>query len=157
MRNVDQIRSAAVAAVFASSALMALAAPVAANSAATGFSGRWQSIDCASLEGAPPDCSVWGDGSLQFMTIGPGATPAATYQDTYASVCADNGGPSRWVAAGSGEYDDIFLWLTFTKSGCGTFGMGGYGGVQLYHDPGSDTIWEDEDGDGYGLIWYRVP
>jgi hypothetical protein len=52
--------------------LAALAAPAVAGSPATGFTGQWQSIDCASLEGAPADCSVWGDGSLQFMTIGPG-------------------------------------------------------------------------------------
>jgi len=157
MRQRSRIRSAAAAAIVASSAFAALAAPVVASSPGTGFTGRWESIDCASLEGAPPDCSIWGDGSLQTMTIGPGATPAATYQDAFASVCANNGSPStRWVAAGSGEYEDIFLWLTFDKSGCGTFGMGGYGGVQLYHDPGSDTIWQGA-GDGYGWIWYRVP
>jgi hypothetical protein len=158
MRHQSRLRSVAAATILASSTLTALAAPTLAIDPATGFTGRWQSIDCASYEGAPPDCSIWGDGSLQTMTIGPGATPAATYQDAFASVCADNGSPStRWVAAGSGEYEDIFLWLTFHKSGCGAFGMGGYGGVQLYHDPGSDTIWEDEDGDGYGWIWYRVP
>jgi hypothetical protein len=47
------------------------------------------------------------------------------------------------------------LWVTFYKSGCGAFGMGGYT-IQLYHDPGSDTVWEDPDGDGWGVTWYRA-
>ena len=154
----SRIRSAAAAAILASFAAVALVAPAIADSPATGFTGRWESIDCASYLGAPADCSISGDGSLQTLTIGPGTTPVATYQDSFARFCANNGSPStRWVAVGTGEYEDIFLSLTFFKSGCGAFGMGGYGGVQLYHDPGSDTIWEDEDGDGYGLIWNRVP
>jgi hypothetical protein len=33
--------------------------------------------------------------------------------------------------------------------------MGGYS-IQLYYDPGSDTIWEDTDGDGLGTLWSRV-
>jgi hypothetical protein len=129
-----------------------------ASSPATGFTGTWEAIDCATSEIGEVDCSVAGDGSTMELVIGPGSTPRAIFQDTYATACADNGNANtRWVAAGTGEYDDIFLWLTFSKSGCGTFGKGGYGGVQLYHDPGSDTIWWDADGDGWGNLWYRTP
>lgn len=141
----------AVALTF-SVASAALAAP------AAGFAGVWRTVDCAQWwEDGHVDCAVWGDGSQLSMTIGEGDTPRATFQDSFASVCANGGSAStRWVAAGTGIYEDIFLWLTFTKSGCGSFGQGGYGGVQLYHDPGSDTLWEDEDGDGWGYIWYRL-
>jgi hypothetical protein len=92
------------------------------------------------------------------LAIGPGDQPSITFQDTFASYCEHNDSPAtRYVAAGYGEYDDIFLWVTFHKTGCGSFGQGGSTGSQLYHDPGSDTIWEDEDGDDWGYIWYRVP
>jgi len=145
-------------------AMPALAAFEAAAGALTGFAGNWTATDCATWweeneDGSHDvDCSIWGDGSSLTLHIGPGDHPRVVFQDSYASTCANNGSSTeRWVAAGSGEYDDIFLWLTFSKSGCGSFGMGGYGGVQLYHDPGSDTIFEDGDGDGWGTNWYRAP
>jgi hypothetical protein len=139
--------------------VLALSAPALfAAGAPSGFVGGWRTIDCATSGDAGADCAVWGDGSVMTLSISPGEAPHAVFQDTYASVCASNGSQStRWVAVGTGEYDAEYLWLTFTKSGCGSFGMGGYGGVQLYYDPGSDTIWQDEDGDGWGLIWYRTP
>jgi hypothetical protein len=139
--------------------LVAFIATPASAAASSAYTGNWISTDCASWwEDAHLDCQQWGDGSFMTLHIGVGDAPRAVYRDSYASVCANNGSPStRWVAAGSGEYDDIFLWLTFTKSGCGTFGDGGYGGVQLSTDVGSDTMWEDEDGDGWGITWYRAP
>ena len=144
-------------AVVAAVALTLAVASVALAAPKAGFAGQWQSVDCAQgWEDGQVDCSVWGDGSQLSMTIGSGSTPRATFQDSYALVCAINGSAStRWVAAGTGAYEDIFLWVTFTKSGCGTFGQGGYA-VQLYHDPGSDTIWEDPDGDGWGYVWHRA-
>jgi len=144
-------------AMAAAAALSFAAAPVALAAPPAGFVGQWESVDCAQWwEDGHVDCSVWGDASQLSMTIGKGSTPRVTFQDAYAFVCAINGSPStRWVAAGSGVYEDIFLWVTFTKSGCGTFGQDGYV-VQLYHDAGSDTIWEDPDGDGWVLVWYRA-
>ena len=159
MKRSREIRSAVVAAFIAGSAVVASIAPAAAASPATGFTGRWTAIDCATWWESPNpvDCGVWGDGSALTLTIGPGERPAATFQDAYASVCANGGSPStRWIAAGTGEYGGIHLWLTFSKSGCGTYGMGGYGGVQLYHDPGSDTLWEGVGDDGWGIVWYRA-
>jgi hypothetical protein len=141
-------------------ALLTLAALVPAAAAAdptTGFTGTWRTTDCAAWwQDGHLDCTVFGDGSEETLVIGPGETPRATLQDSYASICANSGSPStRWLAAGTGEYDDVFLWLTFNKSGCGTFGMGGYGGVQLYHDAGSDTIWEGVT-EEWGYMWYRA-
>lgn len=125
---------------------------------ASSFTGIWTAVDCASWwEDAHLDCSVWGDGSQQTLRIGFGEAPRVTYEDAYASFCFNNGGHStRWIAAGSGEFDTPYLWVNFTKSGCGEFGTGGYT-IQLYYDPGSDTIWEDTDGDLWGTTWYRAP
>src|SRR5258705_6010225 len=44
-----------------------------------------------------------------------------------------------------GEYGDIFLFVTLFKSGCGTSGTGGVDSLELYWDPGSDTVWDDHD------------
>jgi hypothetical protein len=138
-----------------------------ATSTPSGFVGRWTAIDCPSEGGAPADCSIpwryddlgnpiYGDASALILRVSQGLAPAVTYEDTYASSCDNNDSPStRWIAAGTGEYDDPFLWANFTKSGCGAFAMGGYS-IQLYYDPGSDTIWEDTDGDNLGTIWTRA-
>ncbi len=140
-------------------ASLTFAPTVMAAGAPSGFTGLWESVDCASLEGAPPDCSVWGDGSLQTLSIGPGDAPQIVYQDTYASVCANNSFPAtRYIAAGTGEYFEIWLFATFHKTGCGAFAMDHADSIymQFYWDAGSDTLWQDEDGDGYGYIWSRA-
>lgn len=140
-----------------------------ASSTPSGFVGIWTSIDCPSVGGATPDCSVpwfyddsgnpiYGDASVQTLRISQGLMPRITYEDSYARTCDNGGSPStRWIAAGTGEYDPPFevLWANFTKSGCGVYAMGGYT-IQLYYDPGSDTIWEDSDGDNLGTLWSRV-
>jgi len=137
---------------------------IASHTPTSRFVGSWTAIDCPSVGGAAPDCSVpwfgdvYGDASLMTLQIGRGLTPPVKYQDSYASSCDNNGSPStRWVASGTGEYAPPFdfLWANFTKSGCGAFGMGGYS-IHLYHDPGSDTIWEDTDGDNHGTLWSRA-
>jgi len=157
---MKRIRSGVAATLVAGSVLAGLASPVLAGSGATGFTGHWTTVDCAQWWEDPHvvNCELWGDGSRLTLAIGPGVTPTVVFQDFFASVCANNGSRStRWIAAGTGEFDEAFLWPTYTKSGCGTFGMGGYGGDALYHDPGSDTLWEDPDGDGWGYVWHRVP
>lgn len=129
---------------------------LAAGSSTHGFAGRWTAVDCAAWwEDGHLDCSVWGDGSYQTLDIGRGDDPRIRFEDYYAGYCANNDSPStHWVAAGYGQYDGPFLWPTYTKSGCGRFGSGGYASGALYYDSGSDTIWEDPDGDGWGLVWY---
>jgi len=158
MNHAKQARAALASVVLASSALVVLAIPTLGASPATGYTGRWTAIDCATWWEEPHvvDCSIWGDGSVQTLTIGPGSRPTATYQDTYASVCAGDGFPdTRFVAAGRGEFDEPYLWVTYRRTGCGVVATGGVA-IQYYHDAGSDTIWEDPDGDGWGLNWVRA-
>ena len=129
-----------------------------ATSAASGFVGQWTTIDCATSPEGVIDCDVWGDGSLMALRIGVGEHPRVTFQDFYASSCDNEGSPAtHWVGAGRGTYEDIFLFVGLDKTGCGRTQMGAAVEFQFYHDPGSDTLWEDEDGDGWGYIWYRFP
>ncbi len=123
-----------------------------------GFPGTWQAVDCAQWwEDGHLACDVWGDGSDLSLSIGRGDTPKVGLQDSYASFCANNGSTAtRFVASGYGTYSGGQLTPTYTKSGCGRVGAGGFVGADLYHDPGSDTLWEDPDGDGWGIVWYRV-
>lgn len=131
-----------------SGALMLLA-PTA--SAASGFVGQWTTTDCATSPDGEIHCEVWGDGSLMALRIGVGARPRVTFQDFYASGCDAQGSPStHWVGAGRGFYEDVFLFVELDKTGCAIFQLRSDVVFQLYHDPGSDTLWEDEDGDGWG-------
>lgn len=100
-----------------------------------GFSGQWTAIDL--------------DGSTLKMKIGVGETPQVTYQDSSSTFC-DNSPSPRWVGTGRGEYFEIWLFATFQKTGCDPLTL------QFYWDEGSDTLWEDEDGDGVGVTWYRT-
>lgn len=108
----------------------------------TGFTGHWTAIDL--------------DGSSLTMHIGRGDAPRVRLRDSYSS-CADSGSPSTpWVGFGTGEYFEIWLFVNFEKTHCGASGKGNPLTLQFYWDPGSDTLWEDEDGDGVGVTWYRV-
>lgn len=123
----------------------------------SGFVGTWVTIDCATSGDGVVDCDTWGDGSAMSMTIGPGASPRVTFQDSFATICDQNGSPAtRFLATGVGTYEDIYLWVDFDRGGCG-FVQTGPITIQLYHDSGSDTVWQDEDGDGFGYIWHRAP
>ncbi len=100
------------------------------------FKGVWTSIDS--------------DGSAQLLTISAGPTPSVVYQDFYASGCDRFAGPAvHWVAAGSGEVDGSTLLVSFHKSGCGSFLMGGYDDSFTYA-VGSDTL-----EDSFGIVWSR--
>jgi hypothetical protein len=55
------------------------------------------------------------------------------------------------VAAGEGSVDDATLSVAFRKSGCGTFGKGGYQELNSY-DANTDTLT-----DSYGNVWVRFP
>ena len=134
-------------------------APGAPSAAPTGFQGTWETIDCAQWwqDGRPVNCSVWGDSSKLRLTVGPGTEPTATYEDSSAICPARPAELPPFTAGGTGTFAPPHLWLTFASAGCPSFGNGGDGRVQLYRDPGSDTLWEDEDGDGWGLIWRRAP
>lgn len=109
-----------------------------------GFVGSWTAIDL--------------DGSALSMLIGPGIRPLVSLQDTFAAECVDRRNPSgRWAGSGRGDYFEIWLFVNFTDGGCA--GTPGDELVvrQFYWDEGSDTLWEDPDGDGLGITWYREP
>jgi hypothetical protein len=133
-------------------------AAVAGHSTTTGFTGSWTTTDCLVWWQEPhPPADDCGDGSTMYLTIGPGDEPRVTFQDSYASSCVNAGSPSfRWIGAGVGAYEDIYLNVELSKTGCGTFQIGGGVAFQFYWDAGSDTVWEDEDGDGWGYVWYRL-
>jgi hypothetical protein len=138
--------------------LIVAPAALAAPPSASGFVGNWTTTDCATSESGEIHCEVWGDGSTMGLHIGTGDEPRATFVDFYASSCANGGRPNtHWVGAGTGAYEDIFLFVTLNKTGCGVAQMNSEVVFQLYHDLGSDTLWEDEDGDGWGLMWFRHP
>lgn len=137
---------------------LALASSVFAGASAThGYSGSWETIDCAQWwEDGHVDCGVYGDGSRQTLNIGRGDTPRISFADDYATSCVNAGSRSaRWVGSGYGYYDGGFLWVVLTRTGCGTYQQGSTVEAQLYYDQGSDTIWEDEDGDGWGWVYRR--
>ena len=100
------------------------------------FAGTWASIDY--------------DGSSQTLVVSGGGHPSVVYQDFYASGCDTYAGPdTHWVGAGQGSIDGDILWVSFRKSGCGTFLQGGYGDYYEY-DSGSDTLI-----DSSGIVWDR--
>lgn len=116
--------------------LLALAPAVSA--ADPGFAGTWVSIDT--------------DGSTQALAIGRGSTPAVTYQDFYASSCANDGAPStHFVATGRGTIDGDSMWVDFRNGGCGLRKIGPFG-MEISYSGGSDTLTDD-----FGVTWYRFP
>jgi hypothetical protein len=124
---------------------------------ATGFSGVWTSIDCATWweetpEGHLIDCNRWGDGSALTLIVGKGASPHVLFRDSLESGCAAR--PTGRVGLGKGRYFEIWLLVEPLTERCGRSRLAR--SMSLYHDPGSDTLWEDEDGDGWGLTWHRA-
>ena len=154
----------ALACLVLASVLLTVAPAVsAARASATGFTGGWTTTDCVVWWEEPhvpaTDC---GDGSPMYLRIGPGEAPRVIFQDVYASSCYRVGSAStRFVGAGRGEYflvaSDLHLGVPLHKTGCGHVNQGLDIWLAFYWDAGSDTLWEDEDGDGYGYVWHRVP
>jgi hypothetical protein len=106
----------------------------------TWFSGHWTATDL--------------DGSTLTMHIGRGATPHVQLRDSYTD-CSGDGTPSAWTGLGSGEYFEIWLFVNFELVHCGASSSGDAPVLQFFRDYGGDTLWEDEDGDGVGITWYR--
>ena len=135
---------------------MAGSAAAAPPQTTSGFVGQGVTTDCPTTPEGVMDCGLGGDGSSMFLTIGIGDQPRVTIRDSFAIGCQVDGNPAtRFTAAGVGTYDGDHLWVDFSLGGCGRFRPAVFT-IQLYHDPGSDTLWEDEDGDGFGYIWYRA-
>ena len=144
--------------ILVATSLMLAPTTLAASPTGTGFVGNWTTTDCATTPLGEIHCEVWGDGSEMGLHVGSGDNPRVLFTDFFAGSCAAEGrGSTQWVGAGTGVYEDIYLFTSFDKTGCGTKQQNAAVEMQFYYDPGSDTLWEDEDGDEWGYIWYRVP
>ncbi len=148
------------AAVLVASLAVAPVATAAAPGPA-GYAGVWETIECPTWEdgGHGFRCDLWGDGSTLRLVVAPGDAPRLLHTDSYSSYCADDldSPVVHWVSRGIGSYDETgMLWADFTTGGCGSVDIGPHTMGALYLDPGSDTLWLDPDGDGWGLTWWRV-
>ena len=127
--------------IAAGALVLAIAIPAMALAGAptSVFTGSWESTDIP-------------DGSHQTLVVSAGARPSVVYQDFYARGCDTYSWlpADHWTAAGTGSVDGDFLLVSFKKSGCGTFLMGGYEDFYEYN-AGSDTLT-----DVAGIIWYRT-
>ena len=114
-----------------------LAVAPAVSAADPGFAGTWVSIDT--------------DGSAQTLTIGRGSAPAVTYQDFYASSCANDGAPStHFVATGRGTIEGDWMGVAFRNGKCGRHMIGPFG-LGLTYDESNDTLTDD-----FGITWNRA-
>jgi hypothetical protein len=130
------VRRKLIGLVVAQAALAVLLTAPSVLAASSQFAGTWLSIDT--------------DGSTQTLVVSGGSSPAVTYEDFYASSCANNGSPAtHWVSAGSGSVDGNVLSVEFHKSGCGWSSIGGYSATWVY-DPATDTLTDD-----FGNVYYR--
>ena len=162
----------------------ALAKP---NMTQTRVEGLWITTDC--LTGGPPgtpahtlDCDgsitgVPGDASAMSLFIGPGASPALRFVDTYATFCADTFGQDnvRYVATGYGVYttppetEARTLTIFFTDAHCGSEAVATDPEAEngLYfccqeNDPRLDNLWDDFPlppdfvNTDWGTLWVRA-
>src|SRR5512132_2279084 len=110
-QGADAMRRRIVLAVFTLAVALAIPTGVLAGPQASSFTGSWESVDF--------------DGSHQALVVSAGSRPSVVYQDFYASSCDNFAGPAtHWVAAGTGSIDDDTLYISYHKSGCGTFLQG---------------------------------
>ncbi len=150
-------RAAAALAIFA-----ILAVPTAAAARTVdGHVGVWQTIDCAQWESADPTefrCDIWGDGSTLQISITGGRVPVVTLRDTYSDWCSVNASSHVWTGTGYGTYTDPGqMETTFLRGGCGSLQFEAPWSIgSLYWDEGSDQLWNDPDGDGWGYHFWRV-
>jgi hypothetical protein len=127
----------------AAAALMALSLAPAASAKSTPFAGVWVSTDLS-------------DGSTQLLTVSGGSALTVTYQDFDASVCADVGGSTHWVATGSGtlmvEQDGTLYGMAvqFKSAGCGSYRWAdGYPAWYFFNGEGTLS-------DNFGNAWYPL-
>jgi hypothetical protein len=101
------------------------------------FAGTWTSTDVP-------------DGSTQLLSVSANATPTVTYQDLFASGCANNGARStHFAAVGMGSISGTALDVSFARSGCGAFQLGAFD-LPFAYDADTDTLV-----DGFGITWHR--
>ena len=119
--------------------LLAIIISSVAGAATSPFSGRWASTDPS-------------DGSSQVLLVSAGSAPTVTFQDYFATSCVNHGSPAtQWTSAGRGEIDGDTLYVSFHKSGCGSFSIGQYDDF-FWYDAGNDTLTNS-----FGIVWQRNP
>ncbi len=103
------------------------------------FAGTWTSIDVP-------------DGSTQLLSVSANGSPTVTYQDLFASGCANDGARSTvFAAVGKATIDGNVLDVSFAMSGCGSFKLGSFE-LPFTYDSAADTLT-----DGFGIVWHRRP
>ena len=130
-------------------------APFCEAAAGAGYAGTWETTDCAT-NGAVVDCARWGDGSALRLTIGAGETPEASFEDVEAAGCGAGGSSGPRLATGRGEFEGTYLWLTFTDIRCDAPSESWTNPMQLHKLPYEQSMWDDHDGDNWGLVWHRA-
>jgi len=133
------------------------------------LAGTWITTDCATwweeVDGTYAyDCTEF-DNSAMSLRIGEGARPRVEMVDSFASACRKAGLPSRFVGVGYGEFTDpddvnVTIWVTLTDMRCGSEPFGDepyqFGLWQARSDnPAFDSLWDDQDGNGWGYTWFR--
>ena len=107
------------------------------------FAGDWTSTD-------------WADGSTQLLNVSSSSTPAVTFTDLYASVCANAGARSTvFDASGTGTItgteSGIELDVTFNRAGCGSYRYP-LTSMTFTYSPDADALDDDQ-----GNTWHRLP
>ena len=141
--GVAGLRASVRFAALAAALILALAAVAigpggAIRPATTPFEGRWTSTDH--------------DGSRQLLSISGGMTPAVSYEDLYASGCADNGDRStHFFAEGRAMMSGARMTVAFPGGGCVTWRVEAYI-VELERDAATDRLLDNS-----GIWWRRTP
>lgn len=146
--------------------LASLAVPstaVASPGTAEGYMGQYSAIDCATWWEENPDgshdvdCSIWGDGSTMTLQIGRGAKPRVVMTDAHSTGCVNAGLPRVFTGIGYGVFEDSRnLAVNLPATWCGSVRLDEGASFGLYRDPGSRSLWNDPDGDGWGTVWSPV-
>lgn len=146
--------------VIAIAAIVVVAGQAKPTPPTIGFIGTWTTRDCATwwVNAATEDtqdCERWGDGTELTLRIDAADPGAVTLVGPNVVSCT--GVPDRPRQGippfpGAGNYMLVHL----ESTACGDITLAEDATLDFYRDFGSDTIWLDPDGDGWGLNWSRV-
>ena len=120
--------------------------------AGAGYDGSWQATDCAA-SGPALNCGLWGDGSQLRLDIGSGEQPEARFRDTAAAGCGPDGTAGPGEATGRAKFEGVHLWITFTNVTCMATSDSYQNPMQLYKALSDAGLWQDPDGDEWGIVW----
>lgn len=120
-----------------------------------GHAGTWTTTYCATQSRSRlVDCSRWGDGRTLTLEIDSSDRPHVIFRDSLGTSCSNDPVTQGSPYPDPGGHEGLQLSVEIPSS-CGVLPLGVDGHYELYRDPDSDTLWEDPDGDDWGLIWDR--